>query len=73
MGQAFEWRKPLREEARDEPGDAAAEDGTVVLRCAGDLLCKLTPDAAVITSDRLFRAGIAAKIQQRQGSEPAGE
>jgi hypothetical protein len=42
----------------------------VILRCGPEFACALSPDAAVITSDRLFRAGIRAKRQERRLEEP---
>ena len=56
----------------DVPGEAHVEDGKVILRCGSEVAFTLTPDAAVITSDRLFRAGLAAKVQERemQDEEP---
>ena len=55
----------------DEPGEVRARKGRVILRCGPHCACELSPDAAVIMSDRLFRAGIRAKRQEtrREGAE----
>jgi hypothetical protein len=52
------------EHVSDEPAEVRAEDGRVILRCGDGFACALSADAAVITSDRLFRAGLAAKRQE---------
>lgn len=64
----FAWRSCLPEHV-DEPGDVRAENGRVILRWGHSLTCALTPDAAVITSDRLFRAGVMAKMQEKEIEE----
>ena len=46
------------------PSHIAAEDGHVVIRCWGGMTFAITPDTAVITSDRLLQAGLEAKKQQ---------
>ncbi|HJQ17086.1 MAG TPA: hypothetical protein VJ859_08790 [Allosphingosinicella sp.] len=48
----------------DEPSDISVEDGHVVIRCVDGMTITITADAAVITSDRLLRAGLEAKKQQ---------
>ncbi|MGE5722672.1 MAG: hypothetical protein ACM3YM_09440 [Sphingomonadales bacterium] len=58
-----------------EPGKVSAENGRVVIRCPSGATVIFTPDAAVITSDRLLRAGLIAKRQEidragRPGADP---
>jgi hypothetical protein len=62
-------RTDLSVPKKDEPGEVRAKNGMVILRCGPDFACVLSPDAAVITSDRLFRAGIRAKRQERRLDE----
>jgi hypothetical protein len=57
----------------DEPSKISVEDGHVVIRCPEGQTFTFTPDAAVITSDRLFRAGLVAKRQEESGRESPDE
>ena len=47
----------------DEPGDASAEDGHVVLDGPDGIAITLTADAAVTTGQRLVDAGQEARRQ----------
>ena len=53
----------------DEPGEVRARKGRVIVRCGPHCACELSPDDAVIMSDRLFRAGIRAKRQEKRRDE----
>jgi len=44
-----------------QPGEVSVESGYVVLHVPDGSNCIFTPDAAVITSDRLLEAGLRAK------------
>jgi hypothetical protein len=58
----------------DKPSDISAEDGRVVIHCPEGQTFTFTPDAAVITSDRLLRASLVAKRQETDtGTDPRGE
>ena len=67
------WRICLPDTVLDVPGEAHVEDGKVILRCGPEVTCALSADAAVITSDRLFRAGLAAKAQEREKRETGAD
>lgn len=46
------------------PSEVAAEEGEVVVDGPDGVAVSLTPEAALETSDRLLRGGLAAKGQQ---------
>ena len=56
----------------DEPSEVSVEDGKVLIHCSEGVTFVFTPDAAVITSDRLLRAGLAAKKQEVSGGGSLG-
>ena len=62
-------RTDLSIQTSDEPGEVRASNGRVILRCGAGFACTLSADAAVITSDRLFRAGLRAKRQERHSGD----
>lgn len=52
------------EKTWDEPSEVAAEEGEVFVDGPDGVAVSLTPDAAVETSDRLLKGGLAARGQQ---------
>jgi len=54
----------------DEPSSVKAEDGEVVLDGPDGVDVKMTPDAAVETSDRLFQSSLKAQGQRVRKSKP---
>jgi len=55
----------------DEPSSVEAEDGNVVLDGPDGVDVKMTPDAAVETSDRLLQSSLKAQGQRVRNSKPA--
>ena len=53
----------------DEPSEVAAEEGEVVVDGPDGVAVSFTPDAAVETSERLLREGLAARGQQIIGEK----
>ena len=51
-------------EPYDEPGEASAEDGHVVMDGPDGIAITLTADAAVTTGQRLIEAGETARRQR---------
>lgn len=56
----------MKDEAADKAADVKAEDGNVCVEGPGGIRYSFTPDAAVETSDRLFRGGAEAAGQRAQ-------
>jgi hypothetical protein len=52
------------EKTWDEPSDVGAEEGEVIVDGPDGVAVSLTPDAALETSDRLLKGGLAARGQQ---------
>jgi hypothetical protein len=48
----------------DEPSEVSAEQGEVIVDGPDGVAVSLTPDAALETSDRLLKSGLAARGQQ---------
>lgn len=48
----------------NEPSNVDAEDGIVAMKGPDDVDVKMTPDAAVETSDRLFKKSMLAQGQK---------
>jgi hypothetical protein len=66
----------MSNEVHKEPSDVSVEDGHVVIHCPEGQTFTFTPDAAVITSDRLLQAGLQAKrneIESDGDEAPATE
>jgi hypothetical protein len=57
----------MQNEVHEEPSNVSVENGHVIIHCANGATFTFTPDAAVITSDRLLRAGLLAKRQETEG------
>ena len=55
----------------DEPSAVKAEDGEVVLDGPDGVDVRMTPDAAVETSDRLFKSSLKAQGQRVRKSKPS--
>ena len=51
----------MADEVLKEPSEVSVKDGRVLIHCTSGETFTFTPDAAVITSDRLLRAGLVAK------------
>ena len=52
------------EGAYDTPSEVAAQEGEVIVDGPDGVAVSLTPEAALETSDRLLRGGLAARGQQ---------
>ena len=50
--------------AHDQPSDVVAEEGDVHVDGPGGVAFSFTPDAAIETAERLFRAGAMAQGQR---------
>ena len=57
----------------DEAASVGAEDGTVFVDRPGGVTIAFTPEAAMVTSDRLLAAGAEAHGQQVLAARPARE
>jgi hypothetical protein len=52
------------EKTWSEPSEVAAEEGEVIVDGPDGVAVSLTPEAALETSDRLLKGGLAARGQQ---------
>ena len=59
----------------DQPSEVTAEGGEVIVDGPDAVAVRLTPDAAIETSNRLFQAGVTARGQKfaRGRREPPGD
>ena len=62
----------MQDDVAVEPGQIIVKDGQVLIHCSGGGTIALTPDDAVIASDRLFQAGLEAKKQQGSRESAGG-
>jgi hypothetical protein len=53
----------------DEPSEVNAEEGEVIVDGPDAVAVSLTPEAALETSDRLLKGGLAARGQQIAGEQ----
>ena len=59
----------MANDVHEKPSDVSVKDGHVIIHCSEGMTFTFTPDAAVITSDRLLQAGLRAKRQEMRGGD----
>jgi hypothetical protein len=63
----------MEQAPHDEPSEVNAEDGEVIVDGPNGYTVSFTPDAALETSERLLRGGLAAQGQIVEARRRAGK